>query len=164
MAETLCSIFQAEEGTIRNKIYEKLLKNNPEKFLNTGEELASALLKDKRVLYYGDFNDVIAYDPKNLLMEYKIPDGLTYHQSPCMQRNSEFTDLFLFYMLNMRESGLMRYILGKWLPAASPQLPAGIASPISIKGVVFPFAMLVGAVLLSIGMLLVEYLHYEYCN
>ena len=148
---------------MEKRIYEQRLLDRPDNTLDSGEAIAEVLLRDQSSLYFGSFEDLIAFDPQHQLRAYTIEEGVALGQGFCLQKDSEFRELFDYFIVKMRESGLMRSLYQKYLPqmygdnvATTEAAAAAAAAGVAWSGVIFPFAILAGSVAVSFVVLAAE--------
>ena len=145
---------------MKNAIFNELLKENPENLLNTGKGIADVLLNDANTLFFGTLIGIVPFDPGNNLRSYTIKDGTPTKSGLCLQKDSEFTETFSYYITQMKESGFLQHTYEKHVPQLFKKtIPVSVvSSPISLNGVVFPFAVLSLAITLAFVILLAEHI------
>lgn len=138
---------QAEEGTIRHKVYTEKLKDNPEGFLSY-KECAEKVLSNKQSLYFGNLLDIKAFDTKDRLIQHHIKEKRMLYISFSFPKDSELKSFFSFYTLKLIETGVMRHLFDHWIsrPRQQAEEPPG---PLPLNSVFFPFFCIVLAAIVS---------------
>ena len=122
--------------------------------------MALLLMLNKHSLFFGNLNDLpLMPTSSNKLMFHRIREGNKLPSAFTFPKGSELIPFFNHFTIRLQETGILGHTLKKW-KASSPNEhqqndPWKIALP--MKSVVFPFAVLFGAGVISMMTLVIEY-------
>ncbi len=116
----LSEFMNAPPGSGREKVYNKLIKDNPSALYKTGFELDAAALEDPNIVIAG--NAIKGYTASTGIyglagLDDAIPDPLAF----AVQKNSEYLDMLNYNMIQLYQSGVLEFIKGKWIRKQKPK-------------------------------------------
>lgn len=129
-------------------------------FVDSGKEVGPLLMSNQHSLFFGNLDDIPQIPAfTNKLMFHKIKEAGKSPSAFAFPKESELVPFFNHFIIRLQETGILGHTLKKW-KASSPTEhqqndPWKIALP--MKSVVFPFAVLFGAGVISMMTLVIEY-------
>ncbi len=120
----LSEFVNAPPGSGREKVYKKLIKDNPSALVKTSFEMDELALKDSNIVIVGSaLKGYIA--PNGLYgltgLDDAIPDPLAF----AVQKDSEYFDIMNYNMIQLYQFGVLEYIKDKWIGKQKPAETCG---------------------------------------
>ena len=154
---------ESKPPSIFHEIYEKRIKNNPVAILDSFADIMDTVVKDSKSVYFGPW-----------ILNFANPDWypLELPGSPRnnfnamgLRKHSEFTAIFNYFILKMRQSGLMNKMLNKWVERKVVENEMGIeANPLSYDNLLFPYLILSVGTLAALVLVTLEWIFGFSCS
>lgn len=141
------------------EIYHEDMLDNPDAFHDSFPSLLNAILSDGTKAMFGPVL-AISYSFDELIA-LNLPDSFKSIVAMGLQKDSEFTKLFDYHILKMKQSGIMDYIHDKWFDKSMASLNNGdvlVAYPLNYDNLLFPSLLLSLGVLLALALAVLEFL------
>ena len=150
----------SKEGSILRKIYYQTMHERKDSTYSTLEDIKTALGKNPKFVHFGAQTALINYEK---IQSLPILDALVDQLALGFQKNSEFTTLFDYHIIGLRERGVLNNIKRKWMP--SNVLFQGNAHqildamPLDYENLAFPFLSCIVGILIAIATLVLELIY-----
>ncbi len=111
---------KAPPGTAKNLVYEARIRNNPKALVESPATMDDITASDPTTVSFsslakGDVSPQGLYGLKGL--DEAVPDHLAF----ALQKESEYLELINHNMIQMYQSGVLEFIMSKWLGNRRPQ-------------------------------------------
>ena len=108
------------------------------------------------VVQFGSHSESTAYSfLESIDIEDKIADYFAFGG----HKNSEFTEIFNFYITQLKETGILKQITDSWIDLTYPPPPVlADAYDLGYSDLIFPYLILVGGVFVGVFLLMSEFM------
>lgn len=145
-------------GTPMNRIFETLIKNDPDAFMSpkSDKDVIAMVSNDPKILY---FASTLPYRlPSSPVTILNLEDMVDDPQGFAFQKDSEFVELFDFHILKLEESGIARRLRSELFPIATQDKSVNAGITLGFENLIFPFLLLFLGTAISALFFLGEYL------
>ena len=153
----------APPGSARHAVYHSLVKNDPSAFLEPDDDVAEAILSAPRVAFESS-EFTLVHDDRFISLP-RLVEAKDDTVALAFQKDSEFLDLFNYYIIRMFQSANIEFLLHKWVGQRKPmdtceknQLEA---ASLGYSNLLFPTLVLSSGGLFAILIILLEKLFRE---
>ena len=124
------------------------------------KELMRRVREEEKTLMWAAYSPYTAKPYEKEFVNLDIADAVTLYNSLALQKDSEFTDLFNYYLLKMQESGTIERMKLRWISIANEQIGSGMSQAIQLgyEHVLLPFNCCALGILVAAGLSLLEHL------
>ncbi len=105
-------------GTGKQKVYQKLIKDNPDAAFASFSRVAQDLLENPKLMAYT--HEFAFFDKPYLQPLLDLDDELSLPVSLSLPKDSELMDLLNYQVIKMHQSGLVAFLLNKWFYQREP--------------------------------------------
>ena len=105
-------------GTGKQKVYQKLIKDNPDAAFASFSTVAQELLENPKLMAYT--HEFAFFDKPYLQPLLDLDDELSLPVSLSLPKDSELMDLLNYQVIKMHQSGLVAFLLKKWFYQREP--------------------------------------------
>ncbi len=110
---------KAEEGSVMNRVFKKILHDNSNSLLESSSMLRERLLKDPKSVAYDNYLTFI-HDSDRLTPLMDFSEVAHGQQGFGLQKDSELKEVLSYYLLKMMESGAMSKIIKRHFDIPPP--------------------------------------------
>ena len=139
-------------------IYQETMKNNPEAFFKTQTDGIRILESETKALLFQSTGMLLGKD--SVAEPLKLHDMMDENWGFGLQKDSEFREIFNFYLLKLEQTGAIEKLKSKWLRKKKEQeVILDSAAALGYGNLVFPFVILVFGMFGGIALGLAETIH-----
>ncbi len=145
----------ASKGSDLHTVYQRILKNEYGGIVQNWSQGIEVVQADPNTFYFEI--DAVAVLRKDLqLRVLKIKEALTTSLALGYSKHSEFTRLFNYYLMKMREGGILQRLNKRWKEMRNDNFWAPEAERLGFEHLCGLFLVLAGGALIALGIGLIE--------
>ena len=147
----------AEKGTPKYSVYETYIENDR---IRDHEEALTEIISNPKTLMYSDDVAMIGYPQAHNVIALKMDDSAYSWGAFGLQKDSEFLEVFNYYLLREFENGIKDRLYRKYYSDMYVNKQFGMREPqpLGYENVIFTFVCLAIGMTLSMVIAIIEYI------